>query len=336
MKLTGKDIEAFVGQPQRANAALIYGPDHGLMMQRMHKIVAAILPDPNDPFNRADLTQEQILDDSARLADELSALSFTGDRRVIILRDATDKSTKIIEETQGLLHEKNYLIICADDLGSRSSLRLLCEGAAQMAALPCYKDEGRDLQQLIRDHFKQWHIQIAPEALDYLAYHLRGDRMMIVSELEKIALYFGENATISMDELRHVMDDSSEKSFDDICNALAGGQVIAMCRALDRLAQEGVHSVGIIRAVSRYFSRLQEVHGLRAKGQSTEQAVKSLRPPVFFKQQPLMRQHADRWSGKKIDQVLHLMMQAEKDSKLGGDLGDTICHQYLLRVARAA
>lgn len=336
MKLVGKDIDSFVKQPLKARAALIYGPDHGLMMQRMQAIIATLLPDPNDPFNRTDLTQDQILDDPARLSDELASYSMMGGCRVIVMRDVTDKATKLLEPLITDLNDNNYLIVCAEELGARSSLRLLFEGTATLAALPCYKDEGRDLQQLIRDYCRDARIQITPDALDYLSFHLRGDRLMILSELEKLALYFGENSSISLEELRHVMDDSSEKSFDDICNALASGQIVAMCRALDRLALEGVHSVAIIRAISRYYARLADIHALRAKGQSTEQAVNALRPPVFFRQKPILRQHADRWSQKKIDHVLHLMVQAEKDSKLGGDLGDTICHQYLLRVVRAA
>ena len=336
MKLAARDIEGFVKNPAQALGALIYGPDRGLMRQRMDQIAACILADLEDPFNRIDLQCDQILEEPSKLYDELSAMSFTGDRRLIVVREATDKLSKLLEETEGMLNDQNYLILCADELGPRSSLRKFAEGHKTIAALPCYKDEGAGLSQLIRTTLTGYGLKADENTVHYLTNHLGGDRMVILAELEKLSLYFDGEERLNIDEVTKVVGESGEMSFDDVAQAVASGRIEQLCKLLDRLFLEGAHSVAILRALHRYFSRLKEIQDLKAQGQNTQQAVKSLRPPVFFKQQPMMVSHAERWSSKKIERALHIMMEAEKDSKLAGDLSPVVCSQFLVRIARAA
>ena len=337
MKLGTKEVQPFLKQPTQANAVLIYGPDRGLVRQRMDVVSSCILTDLNDPFNRVDFGVEQLLEDPAALSDELAAMSFTGDRRLIVIREATDKLSSTIEEALPLLSDQNYLICWAEELGPRSSLRKLFESGKTIAALPCYKDEGVGLSQLVQDTLKGYGLRADREVVNYITQHLGGDRMIILNELEKISLYYGESEEpITIEAVRDIVGESNERSLDDVCSAVAGGQISALCKTLDRLFMEGVQGVAILRSVHRYFSRLSEIHQLCAGGQSMDQAVKTLKPPVFFKQQPVMKRHAGNWNTKRIQQAQHLMMEAEKETKLGGDMGSLMCTHYLMRIAKAA
>lgn len=336
MKIAAKDVDRFLADPKSCAAVLIYGPDRGQVRQRADMIAAKILKDVNDPFNRADVSSDTLEDDPARLADELAAMSFTGDRRLIMIREVTDKIAEIIEGTLPLLNAGNYLIMCADDLGPRSSLRLMAEAASQVAALPCYKDEGAGLAQLIRSTLRGYGLQADDAVVHYLSQELGGDRMIILSELEKLALYFYGETKLDLDAVSAVVNEAGERSFDDVSQAIASGQIEALCRALDRLFMEGEQAVAILRSVQRYFSRLADIHALVAQGQSVEQAVKSLRPPVFFKQQTAMIHHARRWTARKLDQAQYIILLAEKESKLSGDQANLVCSHHLVRIARAA
>lgn len=336
MKIAAKEVDRFLADPKTSAAVLIYGPDRGQVRQRADAIAAKILTDIADPFNRADLSAEKLEEDPARLADELAAMSFTGDRRLIMIREATDKIAEVIQGCVELLNPGNYLILCADDLGPRSPLRLMAEAAPQIAALPCYKDEGVGLSQLIRTTLRGYGFQAEDAVIHYLSQELGGDRMIILSELEKLALYFYGETRLNLDAVAAVVSEAGEKSFDDVAQAVASGQIETLCRALDRLFMEGEPFVAVLRSVQRYFSRLAEVQALVAQGQSVDQAVKSLRPPVFFKQQPMMIQHARRWTSRKLDQAQYIILLAEKESKLAGDQANLICSHHLIRIARAA
>ncbi|MCI5048881.1 MAG: DNA polymerase III subunit delta [Rickettsiales bacterium] len=336
MKLNAKEIESFLKAPTQSKGALIYGADRGQMRQRMDAIAAFILTDLADPFNRVDLQYDHIVDEPSALYDELAAMSFTGDRRLIVIREAGDKLTKHLEEAEELLNDQNYLIICADELTTRSSLRKWAESSKAVSSLPCYKDEGQGLAQLIRTTLTGYGYRADEAVVQYLTAHLGGDRMVVLAELEKLSVYFDGEEHLDYEEVVKAIGDSGEKSLDDVAQAAASGNVSQLCRTLDRLYLEGVHAVAILRAVHRYFARLSEVVSLSNQGQSMIQAVKSIRPPVFFKQQSIMASHAQRWNADKLERAMHLMMEAEKDSKLGGDLSSVICSHYLIRIAKAA
>ena len=91
MKLAWRDIAKFAEKPDpRALAVLIYGPDEGLVRERLIQLTKTVVEDPNDPFNIADLTADIVTDDPARLSDEARSISMLGGRRVVRLRGAGD------------------------------------------------------------------------------------------------------------------------------------------------------------------------------------------------------------------------------------------------------
>ena len=90
MKITGR-AEAFIAKPDPALAAiLIYGPDAGLVRERLNALTKAVAGGLDDPFRISDIAPEALRDDPARLGDEAAALAFTGGRRVVRIRGATD------------------------------------------------------------------------------------------------------------------------------------------------------------------------------------------------------------------------------------------------------
>ncbi|MEQ9444632.1 MAG: DNA polymerase III subunit delta, partial [Rhodospirillaceae bacterium] len=83
--------DAFARSPDtKVQAILVYGPDSGLVTERARALVNSVLKGDNDPFRLADLDATILKSDPARLADEVAALSLTGGRRVVKVRDATD------------------------------------------------------------------------------------------------------------------------------------------------------------------------------------------------------------------------------------------------------
>ena len=81
------DIERFVARPDPSvRAALIYGRDSGVVRDRGHALAAKLVPNPDDPFDVALLTEQDLADDGGRLEGELAAQSLMGGRRLVRLR----------------------------------------------------------------------------------------------------------------------------------------------------------------------------------------------------------------------------------------------------------
>src|SRR5450755_3189155 len=74
--------------PPSLVAALVYGPDQGMVRERAGRLAKSVVPDLNDPFRVAELDGATLDSDPARLWDEAAALSMIGGRRVVRVQAA--------------------------------------------------------------------------------------------------------------------------------------------------------------------------------------------------------------------------------------------------------
>ncbi|CAA7621852.1 DNA polymerase III subunit delta [Magnetospirillum sp. UT-4] len=337
MKLSGQKGEAFLKAPDAAaRAILVYGPDSGLVRERVDRLVRSVVPDPHDPFRVAELSPAALKDDPARLADEAAAIALTGGRRAVVVRDAGDGLTGVAQSFLAHPAGDALVVLEGGELGPRSSLRKLFEAADNAAALACYADEGQSLQQVIAEELKAGGLSAEPDALAYLAGHLGGDRRLTRAELQKLALYMGGPGRVTLEDAAACIGDSAALSMDDLALAAADGDHATAQRALERLFREGTAAVTVLRAVSRHIQRLHLAAGLVAHGKSADVAMKSLKPPVIFKAEDRFRRQLGRWSTDRLGRALELLLEAELECKTTGMPAEEICSRALMQVARAA
>lgn len=312
MKIAPKAVEAFLATPDReCHAVLLYGPDSGLVRDRAKRMAAAVLSGNDDPLALLDITEATLTEDPARLADELSAISMLGGKRVIMVRDAGDKTTKIVESASDCFNSDVFLIVCGDELNTRSSLRAWFEKDAKCAAIACYRDEVRDVQDAIRKVIGGAGVAIDREASEYLAQQLGNDRYVTYQELEKLVTYAGDSKRLTVEDIRLLVDYNRETNLDDLVNAVADRNLKSLESMLAHLLREGTSPVAYLRALQRYFNRLYYIRSQMAAGSSAEQVIQSLRPPVFFKQVPVLTRHVQNWGMDQIIKALKLLVSAE-------------------------
>jgi DNA polymerase-3 subunit delta len=316
MKLTARDSESFLKSPDKqVGAVLLYGPDSGLVRERSRAIASIILGKDADPLNRTEFSFDQLKGDPALLRDELSALSLMGGRRIVVIRDAQDKLATIIEEAFNGLTTTTYLIVEAEELSPSAGLRHLFEKDSRFAALPCYRDEGKNLEELIRKTLFSYNLQITSEACHYLAANLGNDRGVTHNELEKIALYMGNEKEITLPVVLALTDHNATETMEDMCYAVALGKAKEAEALLMQLLHEGTQPVAIIRTLLKHFQRLDIVQAHIGAGVSSDQAIAMLRPPIFFKYQPMVKREIGLWRPRAIANVLNSLLRAEKDLK---------------------
>lgn len=332
MKLSARDIAGFLQQPARVHGVLIYGADRGMVKQYANSIAASILADPQDPFNRADLTDETLSETPTVLSDELAAMSFTGERRLIVLRDAAAKHATLIEECLPQLGTHNYLLVYADPLTAKDKLRLLFERHDRLAALPCYQDEGQSLAQLIESDLQKHGFSCDRQVIRYLSEHLKGDRQVIMSELERIRLYFGDPEALTIEKLRHLVESSHETSLDELMDAFFMGDVTRFTLFYDRYTVSGGQMIVILRSCYRYAERLMQAQSNLSAGMGQDQALKSLYPPVFYKQKPVFQRALSLWSRPSLMGLQSRLLQAEIQMKSGRITCETELSQWMIRL----
>jgi DNA polymerase-3 subunit delta len=342
VKLTGSRIQSFVSgyiaKPDpRLRAILIYGPDNGLVRERAESLAKSVAPDLKDPFRVMTLPASALAADPARLHDEMAALSFTGGRRLVHVKDAGDAVGALFANLlEAPPAGDSVAIVEASDLAGRSQLRRAFEGAKNAMAVPCYADGATELAELVTSVLASHKIAAAPDAREYLASRLGGDRGLSRAELEKLALYAGEGGRIGLEDAIACVGDSAALSVEDVVFAAAEGDTAALERALQRAFQEGESAVAIVRAAMRHFEKLHLAGSRIAAGLSAEAALQSLRPPIFFKHQERFLAALRQWSPRRTSAALGLLLETERQCKRTGFPDRTICSDTLLRLARGA
>ena len=140
------------------------------------RLAASIVDDLQDPFRVSELGGDDLRERPGRLVEEAQAMCLLGGRRLVRVRDAGDLATVAVRDLLALPAQEGFVVLEAGELPGSSSLRKLVEDAATAAALPCYRDEARDLGGLVRSLLAEHRLTAEPEALSYLQTHLGGDR----------------------------------------------------------------------------------------------------------------------------------------------------------------
>ncbi len=190
MEIKSHLADRFVASPPPSLvAALVYGPDQGMVRERSTRLAKSVVPDLNDPFRVAELDEAMLDSDPARLWDEAAALSMIGGRRVVRVRASGNGLAKDFERFLSEPKGDALIVVEAGELTKSASLRRVFEEADNAAAIACYPDSARDLEEVVRSALKGFDLAIEPDALDYAVSRLGSDRGVTRVELEKLALY---------------------------------------------------------------------------------------------------------------------------------------------------
>lgn len=319
-------------------AALVYGPNEGLVRERVMQLAAQVVADVNDPFNVARLSASGVVSDPARLADEAAAISMLGGRRLVLVEDAGDAVAAALKDVLDNPKGDALIVLAAGDLPARSSLRSLVESSGAALALPCYEDDAQSLETLAQSLAAAAGLRFDADALKYLADHVGGDRRVAKGEIEKLLLYKSSdnNRRITLEDVKAAVGDSAEMTLDDVADAAAAGDLARLEQSLARAFLQGEAAVSILRAVGRRLLRLYEAAQSVAAGARAEDAVKRLRPPLFFKDVPGFTAQLQRWTPTSLMAAVRLLVEAEEHTKTTVLPADTICARVCLRIANAA
>jgi DNA polymerase-3 subunit delta len=291
---------------------LLYGDDAGLIRDRAEALVRAVAGSLDDPFLVAELAR----DTAGELPAEASSLPLTGGRRVVRLREATDSAAAGVKT---ILDGKApaLVVLEAGSLPPRSKLRALAEAAPDAAAIACYPEDGAALEATIRGVLGELGVTVQPDALAWLAGQLGADRASTRRELEKLALYAGPGGKVDLDAAMACVGDFAGLSLDDAVFAATEGDVEMADRALEVAMSEGAAPVQILRATLMHLQRLQRARAAMTDGVSAEEAMRALRPPVFFRRVGPFKRALSLWTGRRglRHQRRRAPVQAHRDAR---------------------
>ncbi|HWA91262.1 MAG TPA: DNA polymerase III subunit delta [Rhizomicrobium sp.] len=337
MIVKSSDADRYAAKPPKELvAALVFGPDTGLVRERAESLMKSVVDDISDAFRVSDLEDSALASDPARLADEAQAISMLGGRRVVRVRGAGNNLAKLFE---GFLDDPKgdaLIVVEGGDLAKGTGLRKLFEEADNAAAIACYPDSARDLFDVVRNALKAEGLSIAPDALEDAVGRLGSDRGVTRRELEKLALYCHGAKQVTLDDVRAVIGDEAEARVDEAIDAAGTGDLPRLDLALERLWIAGTSPVQVLRQAMSHFQRLLLVAAETKRGGSADEAMRKLRPPVHFSRTASFKGQAQRWSEQRLLDALDQLLEAEALTKTTAVPAEAVCGKILLSVAAMA
>jgi DNA polymerase-3 subunit delta len=337
MIVAARDADRFAAAPPKhLRAALVYGPDSGLVQERAEKLLKSVVADLADPFNVSDLSEAVLESDPARLADEAAAISMMGGKRVVRVRGAGNGLADLFETFLDDPPGDTLVVVEAGDLAKSAALRKLFEEDEQAAAIACYPDTARSLEDLVREALRAEGLAIAPEALADAVSRLGSDRGVSRRELEKLALYCQGQKSVSLDDARAVMGDEAEARTEEAADAAASGDFARLDLALERLWTAETSAIAVIRGAMGHFQRLAQVKENMERGENLDSGIKKLRPPLHFLRADSFKAQLRVWNGERLNDALDLLLEAETLSKTTAVPNEAVCGRTLMNIAAMA
>lgn len=331
MKLTAQRLAAFLRNPGECRVVLLYGDDVGMIHHHADALVRTVAQSLQDPFLIAELARGEL----NRLAAEAASLPLTGGRRVVRVRDVTDSATAAV---QAVLNGRApaLVVLEAPGLTNRSKLRTVLEATPDGVAIACHPEEGRALEETIRQALGSATVAVDPEALAWLSGQLGVDQVSTYAELEKLALYAGSNGRVDVDMAMHCVGDLAGLSLDDALFAATAGDLATADRALELALAEGAAPVSVLRGGLMHLQKLYRARLLMETGMSAVDAAKVARPPVFFRRLAAFTRALSLWSPASLSAAMAALSQAERNSKRTGAPDHALSRRALLTLARRA
>lgn len=330
--LRAGDIDRFLSRPDpRKPVVLVYGPDSGLVSERVSAIVRAAAGENADPFSIVPLDGDAVVSDPGMLMDEAQTIGLFGNNRVIRVR-AGGKNLAAALEPLLAQPPQATIVIEAGELRPTSPLRAICEKSPAAAVIPCYVDDEKNLARLISDT----KLSFEPGAREELMALLGGDRLASRAEIEKLVLY-AKDGRVGVEDVRAVIADASALALDDVMDFATSGEAEPALGALHKVYAEGTLPAAVLSAAMRHLGALHRLRLAIDKGETPAIAVKTARPPIFFRRQPKFERALGRFSSERLAGEIVALSDAALAARKSKNaaLAETIAERAILRLAKS-
>jgi DNA polymerase-3 subunit delta len=332
----GQIVRALSAPSPEIRFYLLYGPDRSSSDALAASLGTAVGADAE----RIDLTGEVLKADPARLADEAAAISLFGGAQYIRIDPAGDE---IFAALQGLFEAEkagNPVVAVAGALRPTNKLVKACFASDAAMAFASYAPEGRDADRLVVELGQGAGLQITPDIAQRLARSCHGDRAILSSEIEKLALFLDaapdRPRRVEHDALDALGATSDEGDLSRLANLVMSGDLGGLDRELTQLASEGLVGVPLLRAVLRRMLLLAKLRASVEQGNSPQTVVAKAGRAIFWKDKAEITSQLESWRSEALAIAIGRANAAERRVKSSHGAGLLAANDELFAIARKA
>ena len=280
------------------NFFLIYGENEG----QKNEIIQALKNKLRGDIENYDETQ--ILNNTEEFYAKIFNKSFFENEKIIIINRCSEKLYEVVEN----LKEKNIsdikIILNANVLEKKSKLRNFFEKSKELVIVPTYKDTSITLMEIAKKFFYNYKISISQETVNLLVNRCNGDRGHLKSELNKILIYIQDKKNISLEEIFKLTNLAENFSINELVDTSLSKNSLKTSEIINESNYKNEDGIMILRTFLQKAKRLLKLYEAKNENESIDSLINNYKPPIFWKDKPIVRRQLENWSKSKIKNLI--------------------------------
>jgi|TARA_B110000459_G_scaffold196543_1_gene238708 DNA polymerase-3 subunit delta len=307
------------------NFYLLYGDNEGL---KEETIKNSFEKNYKDKIHRYE--EREILANTDNFFDSVFTKSFFDNEKLIIINRATDKIKVLIEELVLKDPLDIQFILNSKNLEKKSTLRKFFEKEKRIICTPFYEDNNQTLNSIISHFFANKKIQISQQLINILIGRSRGDRKNLNNELEKIESFSINKKNINLQEIIKLTNLADNYSASELIDYSLAKNTRKTITILSENNYSDEDNIAIIRTLLSKLKRLVKIYELVDEKNNIEQAVSSFKPPIFWKDKPLVTQQIRSWKKDKLKSLIYKSCEIELLIKKNSSVAKNILSDFII------
>ena len=262
--------------------------------------------------------------------------SLFGGAKILWLTSLPAKAHSAVLDAVARPIEGAFLIVQAPDLKKSHKLTQVFQGASTLAAIACYGEEPDSLIAAIRQHVSSYGYEIDADAAALIAARCDFSSLLARSEAVKLMTYAGAPRRIAVSDVEHCLIDQQTAGASEIIDFALEGDGRKAIEAFDRFMAVEQNVTAFFVVLSAALLRLLALRTQVDVGASVTQAIKALRPPVFFKQEESLASQVRKWPPAALTAVFRDLNGVLLETRLKPALAGNMAASFILKIARMA
>ena len=274
--------------------------------------------------------EKEILDDVGNFFNVVLTKSFFDNEKLIIINRATDKIRELVEELIEKNPEDIKIILNSKNLEKKSNLRKSFEKEKLIITVPFYEDNNQTLNSIVSLFFRNKKIPISQQLINVLVERSRGDRKNLKNELQKIETYSLNKKNLHLEEIMKLTNLSDNYSASELVDHSLAKNTRKTVTILGENNYSDEDNIIIIRTLLAKLKRLVKIYDLIDEKNNIEQAISTCKPPIFWKDKPLVTQQIRSWKKDGLEQLIYKTNEIELLVKKNSALAKNILADFII------
>ena len=294
-------------------AFLFYGENDGLKNEFKKIIKIENIKSQSLNFN-----QEEVIKNSNLLINEINNESLFENSKIIFIDQVNDKILNILDEDIIKSLDKETIFLFTGILDKKSQIRNYFEKSSFCGITACYKDNEMTIKKIISEKLNKFK-GLTPQTLNLIIGNTGLDRNKINNEIEKIESCFLDKI-IDANKLELLLNIRANDDFNQLKDDALNGNTIKTNKLLGDTVFEPENNIFYLNSINQRINKLKEIEELKDKNSNLEVLLSNLRPPVFWKDKPVLIEQSRKWNKNKIQSALSKTYNAEIEIKSNANI----------------